>query len=353
MPSPYPWHYSVRWPLYYHWPSTKQHSKFTQWPLEYRVLPQDDDELTCILCGDIMVLQGDVIPQLSEELIELISQSDVMIGNCEAPVGMQSPNPEVKYHLSFNMPQANLANIIEQSQLPAERWLLSYANNHSFDQGYQACIDTEKHLSDIGVVPIGAYHGDRDPLSIYQYKNIKLGLSGWTHWMNKPQKNAPTKGVYHQEHILNRDWQQIKSQHQIDYLIGLPHWEYEFQHFSRQKTRDNGQLLVDQLGFDFILGSHPHTLQGMDHFAHGFCQYSLGNFCGLGVAWPVKLIPLLEIKLQKSTEGLTRLAAYQFHFFVQEHHEKAIHIIPLSQAEAKIKQKMKSRIALLYQGHIE
>src|SRR3990167_1272730 len=135
MLSPYPWHYTLRWPIYFNWPSVRNHTHMDLVPDQYNFYPNKVQTVRLLFCGDIMVQNKDKTPQLHPELCHLIQSADLFIGNCESPVDTHLPNDQAKYQFTFNMPRAYLENIISQTSLAPEQWLLSMANNHTGDQG--------------------------------------------------------------------------------------------------------------------------------------------------------------------------------------------------------------------------
>jgi hypothetical protein len=341
--SPYPWYYTVMWPFYYRSPSVRNYTKMPRVPDQYRFHSQKP-VLRLLFCGDIMVQHHDKPPMLHTELCDLISSTDYFIGNCEAPLGTHKLNPKIKYKFNFHMPRDYLNNIVLQTGLPHQRWLLSIANNHIADQGQKSYEATYHILSDMGITPLGRYDSEK-PFHIIEKNQLRIGFSAWTQWLNCPIfKN--NEGVHQNKDIIMFDWKNLKSQHQLNYLFGLPHWEYEFQHFPRRATRLLAHSLVNDKGMDFIIGSHTHTLQAMEWFKQGFCAYNLGNFCGYAGAWSVQLIPLLEVNLSYNMNN--PLHSYRFHYFVQQKINNQLHIIPLSLASNELKDKLIHLIHRLY-----
>ncbi|WP_026069480.1 CapA family protein [Legionella tunisiensis] len=157
MASPYPWHYTLRWPLYYNWPSIRNHTHLESAPDQHQFLDAKPDDISLLFCGDIMVQPGDRIPELHHELCDLIHSVDLFIGNCESPLNSHHLNSHAKYRFVFNMPREYLAGILKQTGLSPAQCLLSMANNHTGDQTYQACLNTFDFLNDMGIIPLGRY----------------------------------------------------------------------------------------------------------------------------------------------------------------------------------------------------
>ncbi len=297
--------------------------------------------------GDLMVMHGDRVPELSPELCALLGQADMVIGNCEAPVGNHKPDPQVRYKFDYYMPQEYLDAILRQFRRAGQTVALSLANNHSGDRGVSAYLRTPSLMRELGVTPTGEWSEDRPPLSVTEVGGMRVGLVAWTHWMNRDVfQRSP--GVCRWFQVETANWAELRRAYRLDYLVGLPHWEWEWQHFPRWQTRDRARLLVESMGFDLLVGSHPHTLFPMEEFARGLCVYSLGNLVGQGVAWPAKLITLFEVVLEAGDGTGVGPAAYRMHYYVQEHGGDGVRIVPLSRADARMKARLRNRIGRIY-----
>ena len=342
--SPYPLHYTLRWPWYFKNPSVRNHSGIKIKSDSFNTfVPIKKGDIKLLFAGDIMVLNGDKPPVLSPKLCNLISSSDLFIANLEAPLGNHKPVSDKKYAFRFHMPVEFLLNIQKQIGLPFKKWVLTNANNHSGDMGVDG-FNTSIHLLEaLGVNHVG--HRDfTSPFRIIETQGIKIAVAGWTHWLNR-DLNSTVQPVINPSDINHTDINRFKQENAVDFVIGLPHWEFEFQHFPKTNTRKSGIIFL-QIGFDLLVGSHPHVLQPYEIFDDKYCFYSLGNFCGLGVAKPVKIIPLLELHLTKSmdTDTKTSISSFKIHYFYQHHHGDTISIVPLEEMSCDVKLAAETRI---------
>ena len=347
MTSPYPWAYTLRWPFYYNWPSQYNHTGMLVTSDQDLCKYSDANSIRLLFCGDIMVQNKDRPPKLDPALCKLIQSADLFIGNCESPLGENIPDTHIKYRFIFRMPRSYLEDIIEQTGLSSQQWLLSMANNHAGDLNYQACLQTYDILKDIGITPLGRYQTDKLPFRLVEFNGWRLGFVAWTNWMNREIFPQHDPGVFRMQHISQHNWLQVKEKFQLDYIIGIPHWGYEFQHFPYMQTRTLAKSLIDQCGMGLIVGSHTHSLQPMEQFKKGLCFYSLGNFCGLGRAWSIKLIPILEVCLTRRKNTLLH-TGYKLHYFIQTHRGDNVEIIPLQNAEEKERVRLEELISRIY-----
>jgi hypothetical protein len=63
-----------------------------------------------------------------------------------------------------------------------------------------------------------------------------------------------------------------------DFAVAIVHWGDEYFHYPSDLQVERGRMLID-LGFDVVIGSHPHAVQGFEVHRGKHIFYSLGNFC--------------------------------------------------------------------------
>jgi poly-gamma-glutamate capsule biosynthesis protein CapA/YwtB (metallophosphatase superfamily) len=347
--SLYPWHYQIRWPLYFFFPSTWNRTRIRRRPLSHTFIPDAGETFRLFFIGDIMVMHHDVVPKIDPAIAELLKGADMLIGNCESPVLPRAPKPDVHYNFTFDMAEDFLRQILEQLGVPPQRIALSVANNHSGDQGKDALGVSVESFQRLGITPLGAWDASRPPVVHFESRGLRFGVITWTHWMNQ-EVFGDSPGVWRTAEIARFDFAEYKRREGLDLLIAFPHWEYEFQHFPMKETRALAKRLNEN-GVRLIVGSHPHVLQPLEWFDDGICAYSVGNFCGQGVSWPVKLIPILEVHLGLHGEHRGRIASYKIHRFVQLHSEgHQVSIAPFDRALPERRKRMLKRLRLLYEG---
>jgi poly-gamma-glutamate synthesis protein (capsule biosynthesis protein) len=343
--SLYPWHYQIRWPLYFFFPSTWNRTRLRRRPVRHDFAPEVRDVLKLFFIGDIMVMHDDRIPRIDPAIAELLRDADMLIGNCESPVLPRELKSKVHYGFVFDMAERFLRGVLDQLGVPPERVVLSVANNHSGDQGKEALEVTQQCFQRMGITPLGAWGQGVDPVVQLNCRGLRMGVAAWTHWMNA-EVFGETPGVWRTRDIERFDFAAYQRRHGLDLLMAFPHWEYEFQHFPMAETRALARKLNAD-GVRLIVGCHPHVLQPIEWFDDGICAYSVGNFCGQGVSWPVKLIPILEVGIGLSGEHKGKVVRYQVHPFFQYHEGEQVSIVPFDKAPADRQARMKKRLRLL------
>jgi poly-gamma-glutamate capsule biosynthesis protein CapA/YwtB (metallophosphatase superfamily) len=344
----YPWHYAIRWPLYFFFPSTWNRTRLRRRPLSHDFEAAPGETLRVFFLGDIMVMHDDRIPRIHPAVAELLRGADMLIGNCESPVLPRERRPKIHYKFIFDMAEVFLGDVLDQLGVPRERIALSIANNHSGDQGKEALGITQECFQRLGITPLGAWDSSRPPVVQFEQRGLRFGVFAWTQWMNA-EVFGDTPGVWRTKHIETFDFAEHKRREDLDLLIAFPHWEYEFQHFPNKETRALARKLNGQ-GVRLIVGAHPHTLQPLEWFDDGICAYSVGNFCGQGVAWPVKLISILEVKIGLEGPHRGRVVSYRVHPFLQLHEGEQISIVPLTFAPQERLSRLRRRLELLFEA---
>ena len=355
---PYPLSYKIRWPYYYLRPSTRNHTNILPKPLHFEFENgSNQDYVKLMICGDIMVRYGNKALILDKNLKILLEDTDLVIANCEAPVSDEISIKNFRFHVysSFLMPAEYLQAVVNQVE---NDWLLSIANNHIADHGYEGLNKTKDSIELLGsttsneVSCIGTRNANPEiPLHIQNIGNLRLGVIAWTYWLNKENIFAQDQGVYRHSDIFKpegqvlHNWSDVKKTKNLHTLIAFPHWGYEFQHFPDQSFVDQAEKLVES-GIDGIVGSHPHVLQAMDWFDGKICLYGLGDFCSLIGRWPSKLRGILEIKISRNPENFGEIIGYELHPVVQD--DKKNKLVLLRDYSGDLKRKLEKRLRVMY-----
>jgi poly-gamma-glutamate synthesis protein (capsule biosynthesis protein) len=150
--------------------------------------------------------------------------------------------------------------------------ILSLANNHSLEHGYEALYDTMDLLNNNNIIPLGVGRKKevaRKPV-VFNLKTKKIAVLGYC---LRPDKTA-YRSIKNKEEILE-DIKNVKEN--VDYIILSLHWGDEFVQIPAPWQIDFAHKLIDN-GASIILGHHPHVMQGIEEYNGGIIAYSLGNF---------------------------------------------------------------------------
>lgn len=248
------------------------------------------DEVTITFAGDILfddnyavmarVAQngGDIAYGIDSELIREMQNTDIMMLNNEFPYSDRGEPLEDK-QFTF---RANPRTVSYLNELGVD--IVSLANNHAYDYGETAFLDTMKTLEDAGILYVGAGHNlqeARRPVC-YIMNNIKIAIVSAT--QIERLDNPDTKGATDSTAGVFRCWNGDKLLETVreaaennDFVIVYLHWGTE-----NVETLDWAQekqaAEVAEAGADLIIGDHPHCLQQISIVKGVPVVYSLGNF---------------------------------------------------------------------------
>lgn len=143
---------------------------------------------------------------------------------------------------------------------------VSLGNNHIMDYGEQGITDTIATVNRAGLA-FGMSNEYGIYLGMYEVKNIKIGFVS----VNE-----------HYEHetcyeYLKSGYEQLRNQG-AQLLIACNHWGADKTYEPTKLQLEMGQWCID-LGFDLVLGCHPHVLQGIEIYKEKYIVHSMGNFC--------------------------------------------------------------------------
>lgn len=135
-------------------------------------------------------------------------------------------------------------------------------NNHRLDYGQSGCDETMQVLDEAGI----AWCFD-DNYLIYEVKGVKVGFvsvnevyDGWTvdGWLEKGYEYLRSEGCA--------------------IVVACIHWGGQKTPVLEERQYYLGEKCID-LGYDLVVGNHPHVLQAMQMYKGRLICYSLGNFC--------------------------------------------------------------------------
>ncbi len=221
---------------------------------------------------------GQISAGIAPDLIEEMRSADIMVLNNEFPYSDRgTPTPEKQFTF-----RARPQTVSYLGDLGVD--LVSLANNHAYDYGETAFLDTMDTLAQAGIAYVGAGRNlqeARRPV-YYIINNMKIAFVAAT--QIERLDNPDTKGATDTSAGVFRCWngdnllETVREARQnSDFVIVFLHWGTE-----NQDTIDWAQEKqapeVVEAGADLIIGAHPHCLQQISMVNGVPVVYSLGNF---------------------------------------------------------------------------
>ena len=238
---------------------------------------------------------------------KLFKSTDFVVGNLETTVTDSTPYAgqwhviNGKYHC--NSPKSYLDSI-RYAGFDA----LVNANNHNCDSAVTGLIDTIQALDEKGFMHTGTFLPECKERVLYVKVNgIKIAILSYATYFNKLDSNFTKLG---KETLLNEYSNQkaVKDVEEArrngaEFVISYIHWGKEYTHSVSELQKNRAQQLAD-IGVDYIIGSHSHSLQPYEVLTAKDGRkvpvvYSLGNFLSSDVRKICRHTGILQIVLKK------------------------------------------------------
>ena len=213
---------------------------------------------------------------ISPELLDIMNQSDLFYVNHEYCISDQGAPLEGKYYTFRANP--------ERMELLKEMGtdIVSLANNHVFDYGADALLDTAELLEEAGIPYVGGGKNIEEAKSpVYFIVNgIKIGFVGASNgekYKYTPQATEDSPGILRAYDTTEYNQVIQKAAWECDFLIAYIHWGTEDSNYYNSDQQRWGREFLDS-GADIVIGGHPHVLQGIEYVDGKPIVYSLGDF---------------------------------------------------------------------------
>ncbi|MDE5866184.1 MAG: CapA family protein [Lachnospiraceae bacterium] len=227
---------------------------------------------------------------ISKEMIDTMQAADIMCLNNEFTYSTGGAPMEGKAYTFRAKPER--VEILHQLGVDA----VTLANNHVYDYGREALLDTFSVLEEADIPYVGAGRTLQEAM-----KPVYLEVDGKTVALvaasraekNKmtPQADDENPGIlrcYDTELFL----QVIKeAKENADFCIAFVHWGTEYSYDLEQVQLSTGKEYLDA-GADAVIGAHSHCLQGMEYYDGKPIIYSLGNYWFNGKTLDTMLVQL-------------------------------------------------------------
>jgi len=191
----------------------------------------------------------------------------------------------------------------DPAALPAMRRagveVANLGNNHAYDFGPDALLDTVRNVRSARIAPVGAGATQRDAISpaLFERDGWTVAVLGFDQVVD-PYPDAiataskPGTAAGHDTHAMLRAVRDAARR--ADIVVVTIHWGVELDTVPRPEQVALGHRFVDA-GADMVFGHHPHRLQPLDVYRGKPIFWSLGNF-----VWP-------NFSVAGSTTGVARV----------------------------------------------
>lgn len=203
--------------------------------------------------------------------LDILRKADIAMVNLENPISKQGTIIEKEFNFRMH---PDYVNILLDGGID----IVTAANNHIFDYGPEALFDTMEYLDNAGIrfVGIGKNIDEARKPVIVTVKGIKIGFLGYFGsglWHPATKSNPGTAPRL--KKFISEDVSKLKKE--TDFVIVNYHWGEESKEYPADYQTDIARFTITS-GADVVIGHHPHVLQGVEKYKHGYIAYSLGNF---------------------------------------------------------------------------
>jgi hypothetical protein len=230
-----------------------------------------------------------------EDVAPVFRAADISFVNLEAPT-----DPDM--HRKIKGEIFNAPVVLLDALAFAGINVVSFANNHTFDQGPIGLVRTRTELEKRSIMVVGAGEdcAQADALQIKEVRGVRIGFLAMTDLLNINDNSDPTIPCVSlpgpqctQDCVPDRDaiWYHIEEERllsriqnaksKVDVLIYSFHWGIEYTNKPLPLYKKLAPKMIEA-GVDVLLGHHPHTLQPVvrhtrENGSEGVIAYSLGN----------------------------------------------------------------------------
>jgi len=248
------------------------------------------DTVTLSFAGDICLTEGcsvlnyiknhdnNMSNSFDDALLTKMVTSDIFMLNNEFPYSDGGAPLEGKMYTFRAAPSS--ASYLQDIGTD----IVSLANNHCYDYGPEALMDTFTTLRAINLPYVGAGENITEAMKPAYFdingKTIAIIAATQIEGYNNPETREATDtspGV-----LRCLDTTKIKqviaeAETKSDFVVCFVHWGTERSDLIRPWQKSEAEDMVSA-GADLIIGAHSHCLQGIDYIDNVPVCYSLGNF---------------------------------------------------------------------------
>ncbi len=248
-----------------------------------------EDRIVMDFIGDICLSEGWSIVEymdkqengiydcLSEDVMTELNSADVLMINNEYALSTKGSPLAGKAYVF----RGNPSRVEVLTAMGAD--IASLANNHAYDYGAEALVETMEVLEQAEIPYVGAGRNIDEAMEpVYFVMNEKVigfvsatQIERGTKYTKEATEDQP--GVL--KTLDPEKFLQVieEAEQKSDHVIAFVHWGTENTNYYESDQVSLAEQFV-AAGADVIIGGHTHCLQGIDYIGDVPVIYSLGNF---------------------------------------------------------------------------
>ena len=215
-------------------------------------------------------------------------EEDIWIGNFEgvcADISELSGYKKDMFRLPVNCLES-CGNLIDY---------YGVANNHVMEHGSQAYSQMTDALSRVCK---GVFGSNEKRSVVFEHEGKSVALVGFS--LRDDQLGySPMYWNFPEYNEIEKEFVPIQD---CDFKVAYIHWGVEFVDHPYHDQKRFAHWLID-VGFDMVVGMHPHVMQGYEVYRDKYIFYSLGNFV-FDMAWePTKYGLVVKVDVSNCDVG--------------------------------------------------
>lgn len=272
-----------------------------------------------------------------QQVKPIFEQSDLTVGNLETMVVPEAPYrteklvSEQNYHCNAPL---EFLDAVRKAGID----VVTNANNHDMDTGAVGIGETIDNIERFGLIQTGTFKSDKKRYELIDVAGFKVAITAFATEHNNKACNLTDEG----REFLLCDYSPEKAKSIIDQarndgaelVFVCIHWgkEHKEVHNSTQ-TRIATEL--GEMGYDCIIGSHPHVLQPYADLKVGEKTvpvfYSMGNFVSHNSKGSKSRSIIACVDLKRTDEGISLKCSYIPVHTSKDHGDKEFVVLPLTE----------------------
>lgn len=267
-----------------------------------------------IAVGDVVpggVLNGTENIGASRDVKEILCSADFVVATLETAVGNEPSFYDEKMKRLGDVIYVEDDDLVRLKKLNVG--VVSLANNHFFDLGFDGAVHTIDLLDQMGIKHCGAGMNLAEASKPVVIENggesfAFLAFCDWREehvgWCPFASKDAPGVNPMYEDYALA----EIRKYAELyDHVIVIPHWGKEYSLWPKPQIVSLSKKMLNA-GATLVLGGHTHCVQPILKQKNKAVVYSMGNFL-----FPDRLItkprstyyphPRLDISKLPQTDG--------------------------------------------------
>ncbi|HLN53772.1 MAG TPA: CapA family protein [Lentimicrobium sp.] len=203
---------------------------------------------------------------IDDKVGSILSDGDLLFINFESSLASEKRLSKLPINKAVYVAPLETLTLLKDLNIPV---IANVANNHFGQHGPKAASYTIKRLEESGITVIGKNSSPE----ILAINGIHFKIWGVSLISDKSIYNSYFRSSYNN---LIKDLKTgIKDENEV-WILSI-HWGDEYSTLENNRQRELA-LQLSEIGFDYILGHHPHTIQPVEQINNTWVVYSHGNF---------------------------------------------------------------------------